>query len=502
MGKNEDSLAMKTAVSAGWLIATRMLGRILGLCNTLVLARILVPGDFGLVAMATTFSQAVEAFAQVGIQDALIRAENHPRELYNTAFSMQIVRNLLVGAAIAAGAYPASIYFEEPRLMNLILILAVSASLYFENVGIIEYRREMRFFTQFMILTIPRVLSLVVTLSIAIVYRSYWALLAGIIANQFCYVVLTYVVHPFRPKLSFAKWRDLLGFSVWTWFSSLARMVLQRADPFLIGPRAGSGALATFLVSSEIALLPVTELVAPLAAAMFPGMAMAQRQGKNSAGITLDTIVNIFPVLMGLGIAISGASGYIVAVALGEKWVTAGPLMAVIAIGCLFFPANRICSATLVARGEVRKDFTVIALAAGARVAAIGAAVHLSGDLSVVAWACVASSAAEAFLSLLFLHSLGGTEFRKALAPVGRTVVAGILTAGLLFFSGFGWQPVIGVPVLSAFFLGAALVIGTLVVYAVISLGLWALNGLPAGPEAQIVRLSQRFGRHIASKMF
>src|SRR5579863_6168139 len=69
------SLLRRTAVGASWMVAWRALTRLLGLVSTLVLARVLVPADFGLLAMATSFAAAVEALSQLGLQDALVR---HP----------------------------------------------------------------------------------------------------------------------------------------------------------------------------------------------------------------------------------------------------------------------------------------------------------------------------------------------------------------------------------------------------------------------------------------
>ena len=79
------SISNRTVIGAGWLVAWRMVTRALGLVSTLVLARILVPADFGLVAMATSFSSSVGALSELGISEALVRRQENERGHYDTA---------------------------------------------------------------------------------------------------------------------------------------------------------------------------------------------------------------------------------------------------------------------------------------------------------------------------------------------------------------------------------------------------------------------------------
>ena len=115
---------------------------------TLVVARILVPADFGLVAMATAFSQSVDAFSEVGLRDALVRHPEEASGFYDTAFTMQVVRGFLTCAVVALAAPFAGYWFGEPRLGSILLVLAaLAAASGFENIAIAEFRRNFRFGT-------------------------------------------------------------------------------------------------------------------------------------------------------------------------------------------------------------------------------------------------------------------------------------------------------------------------------------------------------------------
>ncbi len=100
----DTSIARKTAIGAAWLVGWRLVTRLLGLVSTLALARILVPADFGIVAMATIFSSIVEALSYVGLQDALVRHPGDDRRLFDTAFTLQLLRALAIGMILAVGA--------------------------------------------------------------------------------------------------------------------------------------------------------------------------------------------------------------------------------------------------------------------------------------------------------------------------------------------------------------------------------------------------------------
>ena len=82
-------------VGAGWMILWRVATRLLGFVSTLILARVLVPADFGLVAIAMTYLSAFDALSIFGLQDAIIRAPDHDRTMLDTAFTLSVLRGLL-----------------------------------------------------------------------------------------------------------------------------------------------------------------------------------------------------------------------------------------------------------------------------------------------------------------------------------------------------------------------------------------------------------------------
>jgi lipopolysaccharide exporter len=109
---NSGSLGVRTAKSVGWLMGWRLASTLLGIVNTLVRVRDLVPSDCGLVTLATSFSLAVDGLSYLGLQEALLRERSLDRSLYDTGFTMNGLRGSLIALIIsllpAPGLLPAS----------------------------------------------------------------------------------------------------------------------------------------------------------------------------------------------------------------------------------------------------------------------------------------------------------------------------------------------------------------------------------------------------------
>ncbi|HEY1410847.1 MAG TPA: oligosaccharide flippase family protein, partial [Rhodopila sp.] len=119
-----DSLLIRTARGAGWVMAWRLGMRVLGLVSTLVLVRLIQPADFGIIALATSFMQTIDGMLTLGTEEAVIREATPGRTFYDTAFTLNLLRGLSVTILVAALAYPAANFFADRRLGPVLLFVA------------------------------------------------------------------------------------------------------------------------------------------------------------------------------------------------------------------------------------------------------------------------------------------------------------------------------------------------------------------------------------------
>jgi lipopolysaccharide exporter len=487
---NSAFIRAKTFAGALWLVSWRMLARVIGLGSTLVLARVLVPADFGLLGMATAFSGSVDALSTLGLQEALVRRRSEDKEIYDTAFTLQLVRSLLTGAILLLGAPLVAAWFKEPRLIPVLTVLA-GASLIsgFENIGIIEYRRDLRFDVQFKLLLWPRLIQVAVTILLAVTLRSYWALLWGIIATKVTKTLLTYTFHPHRPKFQISGWRELAGFSFWTWATGLASLLWDRSDPFVLGPRFGAANLGLYLMSVDTALLPITEIVVPAADALSTGFAVAQKDGQSSIHLGPKVAATMVLMLLPIIITISSASGDIVEVLLGQKWEAARPLVSILAWICLMSPFSYCCSTVLVANGFVRHDFIGNLAVSVIKLIVLLVVVNLSLSLIAVSAAVSVCVGVESTLFIILLKHASGISLRNIWPGMARIFSAGLLTMALLWLTKLGWQTAQPFPV-TALFHGMLIGVIATMFYGLSLYMLWKISRSPDGPERWMAQLT------------
>lgn len=274
------SLMRQAVRGFGWIVAWRMATRVLGMASTLVLVRLLAPADFGLMALASSFLEMIDAFSALGVEDAVVRAPTPCRRLYDTAFTMIWLRSVVMAAAIAVGAAPAAAFLEEPRLVPVILVTAALTLLSgFDNVRILDFRRDMRFDREFQFQLVPRIAGVVATIVAAVLLHNYWALVIGTAVLRIVRLPYSYMVNPFLPHPTLSAWRDLVGFSFWAWMVQVARLVRARVPIFVLGRVVGMASVGTFSIAGEIAGLPITELLLPMGRALFSADLETRRAG-------------------------------------------------------------------------------------------------------------------------------------------------------------------------------------------------------------------------------
>jgi len=210
------SFGTEVATGAAWVVGLRIVVRLLGLISTVILARILSPADFGLLALSSLLLASLEAFSAFDFHVWLIRHPDPSRDHYDTIWTLSILRSLLIGGVLAMIAAPASVFFGEPRLEGVVIVVALAtAAAGFTNVGVVDYQKQLRFDQDFRFLIGSRVSSFAVTVALGFMLRNYWALVAGIVTQKLAEIVLSYWLHPHRPRVCWRHTAEIFTFAKW-----------------------------------------------------------------------------------------------------------------------------------------------------------------------------------------------------------------------------------------------------------------------------------------------
>ncbi len=490
------NVLQKTAGGAGWAIGWRATTRTLGFINTLVLARILVPADFGLVALAMSFAQAIDILADLGVQDALIRLPAPQRNVYDVAFTINAIRGLITAIVISASAAPFAHFFADPRLFYVVLALALAVLLdACENVGVADFRRQFAFHREFQLAIFPRIAQVIITMALALTWANYWALVAGILTGRVLQTAASYIMHPYRPRLSLVAWREIVGFSVWTWLVNMARMIRGRGVVLIVGGMLNPAELGVFTVGSEVATLPETELIGPLGRVCFASFAAVRREGVSVAETYLRIISSALIVAIPASIGISSVAAPLVTLAFGSKWQEATPIVEMLAITGIFAVMGHISATLYSAFGYLRPLFWNVVGISVLQFALLVPFVWHSGIIGAAIASALTVLLEQAILSFLTFRRFA-MRSGDLLSRTWRCLLAAAAMTAFLAISGLGWTT--SAPGLSTnlYQLFITSIAGA-AVYTLVLLGLWLVGRRPNGPEMDILALLKRIGTRL-----
>jgi O-antigen/teichoic acid export membrane protein len=485
--KTKRSTGSSIARGAAWMVLFKVLDRSIGLLSTLVLARVLTPADFGLVAMATAVVALIELMSAFGFDVALIQRRDVTRAHFDTAWTYNALFGIVIGVLLLALALPASDFYREARLTTIMPVLAVASMIQgLENIGTVAFRREMDFRREFRYLLAKRVVSFVITMTLAFTLRNYWALVGGIFAGKLLGVVLSYIVHPYRPRFSLAASGDLFTFSKWLFAGNMVTFLQNRSSDFVLGRTLGASALGLYSISYEIATLPSSELVAPLNRAALPGYAQVAHDLADLREAFLSVIGMIALVALPVGVGLASVASPAVRLLLGEQWLGAIPLIQILAVVGTIIALQSNTSQVVLALGLPR----VLTLLNGAGLALLLPALYVvstRAGLIGIAWVYLAYTLLMTpIVHAVFFH-VSGLQIRKYVAAVWRPLTAAI-TMALVVAEARAALVQYDHLVNAAIELVLCVALGA-TSYAVVVFALWAASDRPHGAETHVLRL-------------
>lgn len=322
------SLDAKVAKGAAWIAGGGILLRIVGFVNTLVLVRLLIPEDFGLVALGMTIMQLLQNVSDVGVSQAVVRYRDETSKTLDTLFTFSVLRGLLVMTIMCASAPWAGDFFGDPRVTQILLAMggiAMVQSLI--NPRFYEFERDMDFSKEFLVGLITKGLSVVVSVSVAVMYQSYWALVLGVFAGVGSHTALSYFFRPYRPRFSFAAFHKLIGFTGWLTGVSFIVALNNKLEPLILGRILGAAPTGIFHMGTQLSTLPSMELATPVARAIYPGLTSIQDDPGAMRTAFLRGAAALGAVAVPAGVGWGFVAQDFVAGILGPQWTEAVPIL-------------------------------------------------------------------------------------------------------------------------------------------------------------------------------
>lgn len=473
-------MAGRLMVGGAWMVATRWVLRLLGLVNVVVLARLLTPGDFGIVAMAMAFVAIADAIMNLGAESAVIQMGEKGRKYYNAAWTLRIVQNLGLAAIISGLAFLAPAYYGDARVEAILHVVAFTVVVRaFENIGVTAIQQELRFSSTFWQQVISQVVAIAVTLTIAIAFRSYWALVLGSLARTAMTVLLSFTLFPYRPRFQFSGWGRIWSFSQWYLVNNLGKTLLMRGMSLTLGRVAGPGVLGIYTMAAELAGTAAFEIAMPISRVLYTGMVRLRDDLERYRRAFLHALHGVALITAPICFGLAAISRELVLVALGENWAEAIDVMKLLALSGALRIISLIVTDQLVVLGHLRKN-AIISWAQAIIVLSSAIPVYLHFGLIGVAMMTVMLSAVTLVYLLAMMSRACGVSMLAQFASFGGPMLGGMLMAGAVLALPLALTAPDIVMLLAKIGLGA-------VVYSLLALLFWVISGKPDGLERTVL---------------
>lgn len=363
--------------------------------STVVLARILTPGDFGLVAMVTAITGLGQAFADLGLSEATIQREDVSHHQVSALFWINVAIGLTLTLITVALAPVLAWFYREPRLKEITLVLSsvfLIGGLRVQHEALLK--RQMRFAS----VAIRDVISVATGVAIAIIMAwrgaGYWAIVAFPVASQFTRMALSWLTVRWIPGLPRRDThvRSMVVFGGNVAASYALMNICRNADNVLIGWLWGATPLGLYSKAYNLLMLPVQQLSAPVGSVLVPAFSRIQSDAERFARYYLRAANLIMWIIAPTFAVLFVAAQPVVLLVLGHQWRQAAPVFQILVISALGQPLTQLTIWSLVSRGQSQRLLKFLMIMSPTMVASFAVGlpygikgVALSGSLVLIA---------------------------------------------------------------------------------------------------------------------
>jgi len=332
------SLREKIVKGGFWVFSLRIVTHVFGLARTIVLARLLSPGDFGLFGIALLSLAVLDTFLQTGFRQALIQKKEKTKPYLNTAWTVGIIRALVITIILFFVAPLAASFFKAPAAELILKVIGAAVVIQsLTNIAVIYFEKELQFHKYFTYQFLGTVADVVVAIATAFLLRSVWALVFGCLAGNLVRCIVSYLIDPYRPKFQLEKTqaKELFGFGKWVLGGSILIFLITQGDDILIGKMLGIVVLGFYRMAYRISNMPTTEITHVISQVAFPAYSKLQ----DNIPKLREAYLKVLQITAFLSFPVGGLI-FVLApdftkIFLGEKWTPIIPAMQVLALAGL-----------------------------------------------------------------------------------------------------------------------------------------------------------------------
>ncbi|MDB5322228.1 MAG: polysaccharide biosynthesis protein [Phycisphaerales bacterium] len=361
-----EPLSLKARAVRGslWTVLLFGAGQVVRVGSTLVLARLLTPSDFGTLALVTVFVTAVYAFADVGIEQAIIQNPRGDEPVFlNTAWTLHIVRGVLLWLGCCAIALPVYWIFRDKANARMLLAMLPIAGLNplisgFNATRLISFKRHMQLGRVTLFELAQQMLTVAVQVAVAFAWPSPWSIIFGSLAGSVFLLVASHTLMPgIRNRFCWdpVVRKEILKFGKWIVVSTLFTFAAMQIDRPLLDKLLDEAWLGLYIVAINLVRLPAEVITRLTAVSLFPTLARAAQQHPDELRRVFRrarSLILAVCVALTVGVVLGGP--LFVTLLYRPRWHAAGPFAQWASIGGWFLLLQLSADRALLALGKTR----------------------------------------------------------------------------------------------------------------------------------------------------
>ena len=336
-------------------LASQAINIAIQLASTVVLARLLSPEDYGLMAMVLAVTGFAGLFRDLGLSSAAIQKKDLTPAQQSNLFWLNVATGAALTALVAAASPLVAWFYGKPELTTVTLTL--SSTFLIGSFGAqhgASLVREMQFTRQAIATISGAIIGMVIAIALALRGFSYWSLVWGNLGGAIVTTVLLLALSPFWPGLPArgAGVREMLRFGANITAFELVNYFQRNLDNILIGKLSGSLQLGLYSRAYSLLMLPITSIRGPINAVAFPAMSRLQSEPAAFRHYYLKTTSLVAFLSMPLAGFFFVASKPVIELVLGPQWLGVSPIFSYLALAAFIQPSAGLAGSMLLSLGH------------------------------------------------------------------------------------------------------------------------------------------------------
>lgn len=472
------------------LASMRLLGRSLDLITLVVLTRILLPADFGIVALALSIMQVAEAVLENPVGQVLLRLRTVKRSHLDTAFTISLIRGVAIAAILLLVSVPFAHFYGDERLVGLICAMGMAPA--FRGLRspklMLQYRR-LRFSADGWSELAGKLGATAVATMVAFQTHSYWAIAAGTIASPIVNAIVSYILVPFRLRVTLVHWRLFHGYVGWNIAGQSVSALNWQADRLVLGRMVNHSLLGLYTTAREFAAMTYKALFDTLQRPLYSALAAASHDPVRMKSVYAKSVAATLSFALPVAIGQALVTPELVYLFLGVKWIKAVPLLQICSLTLIPGIYSSLTANLFVASGRPELVFKRNVQDFALRIPASLVLIKLYGIYGALA-ALVIADLFLAAICMMSVSKLIGLSIPAQLGAAGRGLLSSAAMVILIVIARSFTPPIDSVLTAIA---NLALIIPVAAAgYVSVHLLIWVFVGRPNGIEEVGLRIARQ----------